>query len=300
MIRVTRIVVVGALSAGLALGSLEAQQPSATFRSTAAAVVVAARVTDGVRPVPGLSAKDFELLDNGVAQDIALAAVEALPVDVSLVLDTSGSLTGPALDALKQGVQDIARGLRTSDRVRLVTFAADVTSVFAFQPGGGPLRVDAIESGGGTSFYNALAAALMTGQASERPQLIFGFSDGLDTLSFLDANDVVSLAGHSAASLYLAILRGIGMGSPRNSPWTGGPNFDRLRDAVARAGGALYVRAADAPLGGLFREVLEDFRTSYVLSYVPRGVSRAGWHEVVVRTKNGRHTVRARKGYEGG
>ena len=50
---------------------------------------------------------------------------------------------------------------------------------------------------------------------------------------------------------------------------------------------------------GLFRQVLDDFRASYVLSYTPRGVTSKGWHEVVVHTRNSRHTVRARKGYDG-
>src|SRR6185503_16443106 len=127
-------------------------------------------------PVSGLRAADFQLLDNGIVQDVALAAVESLAVDVTLVLDTSGSLEGEALNVLKRGVQDIAASLRTTDRVRLVTFNADITDAFGLQPGGTRLSLDRIDAGGGTSFYNGLAAALIAFPRADRPQLIFGFS----------------------------------------------------------------------------------------------------------------------------
>jgi len=46
--------------------------------------------------------------------------------------------------------------------------------------------------------------------------------------------------------------------------------------------------------------MLEDFRATYVLQYVPQGVSPDGWHEVEVSVKaRGKYDVRARKGYRG-
>lgn len=53
-------------------------------------------------------------------------------------------------------------------------------------------------------------------------------------------------------------------------------------------------------LPSTFRRVLADFRTSYVLRYIPRGVPRDGWHEITVKLKGGKsYDVRARKGYQG-
>ena len=279
--------------------SVPAQQPPATFRSGVNVIVVPVSVTDRNRPVPGLAASDFKLSDNGVAQDVTSATVESLPVDVTLVLDTSGSVKGSAFDRLKANVTEIAESMPTNDRVRLVTFATDASDVFGLQPGGAPLPVERIEAGGATSFYNALAAALMAFPYTDRPQLIFGFSDGLDTMSFLDAQQVASLAGRSGASLYLALVsqpvsqRSLGA-------YGGGPNRRLLRDAAARTGGALYEKSPGMALAALFRQVLDDFRASYVLSYTPRGVAAGGWHDVVVRVKNASWIVRARKGYDGG
>ena len=50
----------------------------------------------------------------------------------------------------------------------------------------------------------------------------------------------------------------------------------------------------------LFRAMLDDFRATYVLQYVPHGVSPDGWHEVDVSVKTrGKFDIRARKGYRG-
>ena len=267
-----------------------AQQATPTFRSGADVVFVPVWVTEGRRPVAGLGSADFELTDNGVAQEVSAAAAEALAVDVTLVLDTSGSVKGRALDQFKADVQAIAESLAPNDRVRVVTFAASVTDVFGVQAGGTRLPVEKIQAGGPTSFYNALAAALMAFPPIDRPQLVFGFSDGIDTSSFLDAAHVTSLAGYSGASLYLGL----------NTPRSGGPDLRPLREAASRTGGLVYERGMGTSMPSIFERVLEDFRASYVLTYTLRGVEHAGWHRIAVSVKGRRYTVRARQGYEGG
>src|SRR6185436_8100160 len=177
------------------------------FRSGVEVVRVPVAVVDRTKPVRGLTAADFELLDNGVRQTLAAAAlVEDLPVDVTLVLDSSGSVKGRALDQLKADVQSIANDLQPDDRVRLLTFADDVADVFGLRPAGARLPVERIEGGGATSFYTALAAALMLQSAADRPHLVFAASDGRDNASFLDANRILALSGYANASLYLALV----------------------------------------------------------------------------------------------
>ncbi len=74
---------------------------------------------------------------------------------------------------------------------------------------------------------------------------------------------------------------------------------ERLREAAARTGGLVFENPPDTALPDLFAQVLSDFRSSYLLSFTPRGVRPDGWHELVVRTKERRYTVRARAGYQG-
>jgi hypothetical protein len=52
-------------------------------------------------------------------------------------------------------------------------------------------------------------------------------------------------------------------------------------------------------VGRQFRRVLDDYRSGYVLQYVPDGISPAGWHEITVTvTRPGKYDIRARKGYQ--
>jgi hypothetical protein len=53
-------------------------------------------------------------------------------------------------------------------------------------------------------------------------------------------------------------------------------------------------------LAAPFLRAVDDFRASYVLRYVPEGVSSTGWHDIVVRVPKGagRYEVTSRKGYD--
>ena len=67
------------------------QEPAATFRAGADAVSVEASVRRDKRPVTGLKISDFELLDNGVPQEISDLSYERLPIDVTML-----SMSAPA------------------------------------------------------------------------------------------------------------------------------------------------------------------------------------------------------------
>ena len=69
-----------ALGAALLLAQPAPQQePPQTFRSSADAVSVEASVRREKRPVTGLKLSDFELLDNGIPQEISDLSYERLP-----------------------------------------------------------------------------------------------------------------------------------------------------------------------------------------------------------------------------
>src|SRR4029079_9866617 len=139
-----------------------------------------------------------------------------------------------------------------------------------------------------------LAAALMSFPQSDRPQLVFGFSDGLDNMSFLDASGLASLAGYSHAVLYLTLVsdprRPEGPSAPplqngRFVPYNGGPNVKLLTETANRTGGEVYQRSAGTSLSALCEQALDEFRSSYVLTFTPKGVKAEGWHTLTVRLK---------------
>src|ERR1700758_193288 len=97
--------------------------PQTTFRSGVELVELDVSVTRGGVPVAGLTAKDFSLTDNGVAQEVESVTLETLPLSVTLVLDTSQSVAGERLQHLVQAGEGLTSALRAGDRAALITFS---------------------------------------------------------------------------------------------------------------------------------------------------------------------------------
>ena len=107
----------------MALSGLGLSAQDARFRSQVAGVRVDALVTDGRRPVTGLTAANFELRDNGVLQTITDVHHETLPLNVVCAFDVSGSVAGVPLGHLKEGLRGVISALGRDDRAALLTFA---------------------------------------------------------------------------------------------------------------------------------------------------------------------------------
>ena len=76
------------------------------------------------------------------------------------------------------------------------------------------------------------------------------------------------------------------------------PEF--LRDVTSLTGGRLFEEEKTAALGEIFVRMLEEFRRRYLVSHVPRGVEKSGWHRLDVRVKGRQSHVKARPGYLAG
>lgn len=286
----TRLLSIAAVAAVLAWPP----QQEAVFRTSVDGVSVNVSVRQGNRPVVGLTVKDFELTDKGVPQQIASLSFEQLPIDVTLLLDVSGSVQGSRLQRLKDSVLQTATLLGEPDRLRLIAVQFDLHQVFPFQPGSQPPPVDGLDAAGGTALYDGLAAAMMRTSEPDRRQLIVAYTDGQDTTSILSTATVREIAGHAEAVVHIVVPTSGGRNARRDVP-----NADLLEDLALRTGGQLFLVDARAPISDAFRTAFEEFRNSYVLRYRPDGVQREGWHEIEVKVKGGEYEVRARKGYGG-
>ena len=114
-----------ATAIGFVVGSAvvdgSAQQP--VFRAGADAVAVDVSVLDRGRSVTDIAPGHFEVLDNGRPQKILDMSIEAMPLDVFLLLDSSGSMEAGAIARLLNAPQDLATVLRSGDRLELLGFA---------------------------------------------------------------------------------------------------------------------------------------------------------------------------------
>lgn len=270
------------------IGAAAAEQ---VFKSGVDLVFVDVSVMSGRTPVRDLVSADFTLTDNGVKQDIEAVSVESMPIDVTLLLDVSGSVEAGVLAGLKRAIDDTATSLSGRDRVRLLTFSHEVKQRFGFRPGGASASLETLSAGGATSIYDALAAAMMQSRPAGARQMILVFTDGADSRSFMDAQALQKLAGLSEAVVQFAVGTRRGSGEIRNKA--------QLEGIAAATGGDVTTFRVDGSIPSTFRDILDRFRTSYVLRYTPTGVTREGWHAVTVRVGKGNYEIKAKKGWQG-
>ena len=284
-----RAAIAAALACALAAIVPAAQNQLPTFSSRVEAVRVDVLVTDGGKPVRGLRAADFEVLDNGVRQTVDFVSAEQLPLNVVFTFDLSGSIVGERLANLREASHAVLDGLKGDDQAALVTFNSAVLV------GPGLTRdvrlvkaaIDRAEPTGNTSLVDASFAGLMLAEADVGRGLVIVFSDGVDTASWLGPKAVLDVAKRSDAVVY-AVSAGL------NS------RAEFLGDLTEQTGGRLFTIESTRDLSGVFLEVLDEFRQRYLLSYSPAGVSPGGWHPLTVRVKGRNATVRARPGYLAG
>ena len=115
----------GALAIAAGWPAAPAAQQTPVCRARTSTGAVTASVKRGNNTVTNLTAADFVVTDNGVAQTVEAVSIENVPIDVTLFLDTSGSTAGK-LDEMKDDVQSIIRLLRPGDRFRLLTIGDSV------------------------------------------------------------------------------------------------------------------------------------------------------------------------------
>jgi hypothetical protein len=192
------------------IAATAAQQPPA-FRARTDVVSVSVSVKKGNNAVTGLTARDFALRDRGVAQQIDAVTIEAVPIDVTLFMDTSGSTAGTR-DEMKKSVRAIAGMLRPGDRFRLLTIGHSVYLSIPWTDAGAPFDLDVKSVGGISLVYDAVAAALRHPIDPGRRHLIVAMTDGADCGSIVNPAALVDMADRSDAVLHW--LNMVGAGRP--------------------------------------------------------------------------------------
>ena len=280
------------LSAALALALLVVPRPSAqsVFRGSTTGVEVDVRVRDKGRPVTSLTAADFELRDNGVLQRIADESLADLPVDVTLVLDSSGSVEGIS-EEMTRARREFTRLLRDDDRLRVLTIDTVPGGTPDFRSPSQALTspIEPQAQGGTSSVYDTLAIALVHTPDVGRRGMVIVFTDGIDNRSAIDARRLIEVARVSENVLYFVSTtptpgHAARLAEPVILP--GADGLAALKRASDETGGRLVSGGTlGTSLVPFFRDALDDFRTRYVLRYSPKGVDAIGWHALEVKLR---------------
>ena len=151
----------------------------------------------------GLGIHEFDVIDNGVMQQVADMSYEKLPIDVTMALDVSESVTGALLDRLR-GVpaardrsrrprsveaHDVQHARETRDGLRKTSFLDRCR-----------VREDRGHSGAPRP-STRWQWRCRPPAPPDRRQLIVLFSDGHDTSSITDPATLIDVAHRTTATL---------------------------------------------------------------------------------------------------
>jgi len=241
----------------IAMGS-RAMPSAQVFTARTLGVRVDALVTANGVPVSGLKTDDFDVFDNGVRQKVETADAGDTPVNVVLALDGSASTSGKRLADLQDATSTLVKDLRPVDKAALTTFNHAVSPRVIL-----------------TSDFGAVESAV---------SFVIVCTDGRDTTSWLQPDELIESAKHSNAVVYVVASSGARRWAPLKS----------LADAT---GGRMIEIESSAQIAAEFQKILRDFRSRYVLTFVPEGVTPGGYHRLEVRVKKSGMKVTARPGY---
>ncbi|PKQ37947.1 MAG: hypothetical protein CVT59_05015 [Actinobacteria bacterium HGW-Actinobacteria-1] len=204
----------------------------------------------------------FRIAENGIEAKVisAQSATEAArkPVDVVLVLDTSGSMKGaPLADALV-AARAFVNAMGPEDRTAIVTFAFEpkVRSGFSGDQTQLLAALDGIQATGETAVHDALirAAGLAAKNAGRQTAIVL-LSDGGDTVSVTSFENALGALKSSGAAVYAVTLR--------SKEWD-----PRALSSLASQTGGRAVTANDSTqLLSIYEALSEELRTQYLVTY---------------------------------
>jgi Ca-activated chloride channel homolog len=244
-----------------------------------------------------LNKDDFEVLENGVPQEISLFGRENLPLHLVLLFDTSSSVK-PRLKFEQQAAAKFFKDvLRPIDRAALYSFNHDVTVEQDFTSDLNALTSATrnLKAKGGTALYDAIYIAGERLEKGPGRHVIVIISDGSNTISRTTLETALRMAERADAAIY-------GIYTATRLDEDLGPGYvhgdQELQKICERTGGDVFFPKDLNDLDGVFSQLTSVLRAQYALSYYSKNEGHDGtYRSLKVNIKNPDLKVRTRKGY---
>jgi VWFA-related protein len=256
-------------------------------------------VTDGGRPIKGLSAKDFLVSDNGIQQKVD-GATDTTQLSVALVMDTSSSMSlqRPWRQSLLAAAS-VAEAMAPGDRLSVIS-VSDRLALRAdqIQPEASSLVFQALrpDIGSSTAVWDGIFAGAALVSDGPGRGIVAVISDGFDNASWFERRRALALLPRLGLP-----IEAIGVPYLEPEQRDMAPGAVSLRPAADSTGG-VYFEATDPALRQKLAVQFEALRQSYILVYTPVKVParKDGWHEIKVSLRTGlKGKIQARPGYYG-
>jgi Ca-activated chloride channel homolog len=295
----------GALAAGAALLGVIFAAPVRSFPQNPPVIRVQTNLVDiyasvldaNGQPVVDLGKDAFQISENGVPQKIArFEAQTGRPLDIALMIDTSGSEYVDLKFEAQAAARFIAQVVRPGDSLGFFEFDEDVTQIGAFTGDVKQLQSDVrrMTLGAGTSLFDAivLGSKSLARRPAGRRRAIVLVTDAGETTSVSKFEDARRAAIASGALLYSIIVRAVKNENGRN---TGGEHA--LITITDSTGGALFFLDDVSQVGAMFDRIDRELRTQYLIGYYPSPDPPRGSDRHVLLTVMGNYTVHYKKEY---
>ena len=297
-----RLVGLGLVLAGGTTVTLAAQQQR--FRGGIELVSLSVSVTDGsAKYVTDLTQADFDVFEDGAKQTITFFSRVPQPIALAILLDTSNSME-QKLPVAQEAAIGFARRMKKEDAIEVIDFNSQVRITQAFTNDVAVLEraIRQTTVNGSTSLYNAIYISLKelkkerARSAEEiRRQAIVVLSDGDDTSSLVEYDEVLNLAKRSETAIYAIGLR---------QPDSGRPHFKEaefvLRQLSQETGGRVFFPSSVNELAKIYEQISEELSSQYSIAYASKNPLRNGaWRRIIVRVQKPNLTARTRQGYFG-
>ena len=221
------------------------------------------------QPVQNLTQSDFSLSEDGQTRQIELVEVAAdTPISLVLLLDTSGSMTGPKLTSAIEAATRFIQRLSSQDQVAVVTFdnETDIVSEFSSDFTGMERQLEDIEAtpDGETCLYDATYEAIdLANTLPPGRRAVLVLTDGRDELqngnscSTYTVDDVIDHATGGAGGVPVYTL---GLG--------GSIDQGTLERLALLTGGQFLYSSASADLEDMFQQLTDQITQQYHLHYI--------------------------------
>ena len=285
------------------------QQDQDTLKVDVQLVNVQVSVTDRHgRVVPDLKKEDFLIEEDGRRQEIRNFAREnELPLTLAMLIDTSPSVQPIFAEEKRTAESFLQSVLRAKDLALVMGFDREVTLVEDYTDNTRDLirAIDSLDTGGGTSIYDAVYLACrekLAEEAGRKAAIII--SDGEDTTSKVRLTEALGAAQRSDAVIY-GIFNAAGGGfsggfgrRPGTIVLGGNGDIGTLKKFSEETGGTTFTLSRENSFQKIFDQIAEELRSQYSLGYVSTNTAKDGkYRQIKVVARGSGYTVKARKGY---
>jgi Ca-activated chloride channel family protein len=257
--------------------------------------------------VPTLKREDFQVLEDGVPQEIAYFAPVEKAVTVALLIDTSASASLSLRDIQDAAVSFVDK-MRANDRALVISFSGQINVLSDVTSDREALKraIRSVRPEGNSRVYDALSFVVTTKlkHAPDRTAVVL-FSDGVDNDSreatFESSLDKIAGTQALVFPIQFNTYKGVTRAAPEGSGFNEKDYVhadDYLHRAASLSGLGVYPAENLSDLESAVAKIVDELHNEYSVGYYPRSpIQPNEQRRVEVRTRLPQLVVRSRTSY---